>query len=224
MKIALIHGQSHKGSTYHIAKSLADKVGGDLQEFFLPRDFGDMCIGCTQCIMKDEKCCPHYERLAPITAAMDAADLIILDSPVYVYHVTSAMKAFLEHYGWRWMLHRPEESMFKKQMVCIATAAGGGQKNTCQDMADSGFYWGIGKIYKYGIAIRAMKWADVKPKTKEKIDRDMDKLADKIKARQTKIKPGFKTRLYFFIMGRIVSMRQDSVDYAYWKAKGWLNK
>ncbi|WP_330622027.1 hypothetical protein [Anaerostipes sp. Marseille-Q3525] len=28
MKITIIHGQSHKGSTYHISKILADKLDG----------------------------------------------------------------------------------------------------------------------------------------------------------------------------------------------------
>ena len=36
---------------------------------------------------------------------------------VYVYHATGSMKAFLDHYGYRWMVHCPEESMFKKQGV-----------------------------------------------------------------------------------------------------------
>ena len=44
MKVTIIHGQSHKGSTYHISKILADKIGGEVKEFFLPRDFGEFCI------------------------------------------------------------------------------------------------------------------------------------------------------------------------------------
>ena len=40
MKIAMINGQNHKGSTYHIGKMLADKLGGEVTEFSLPRDFG----------------------------------------------------------------------------------------------------------------------------------------------------------------------------------------
>ena len=47
MQITIIHGQSHKGSTYHIARMLAEKIGGNITEFFLPRDFGTFCIGCT---------------------------------------------------------------------------------------------------------------------------------------------------------------------------------
>lgn len=34
MKITVIHGQSHKGSTYHLAHSLAEKLGGEITEFF----------------------------------------------------------------------------------------------------------------------------------------------------------------------------------------------
>ena len=45
MKITLVYGQSHKGSTYHIARSLADKLGGEINEIFLPRDFSDYCVG-----------------------------------------------------------------------------------------------------------------------------------------------------------------------------------
>lgn len=124
MKIAMINGQNHKGSTYHIGKMLADKLGGEVTEFFLPKDFGHFCIGCNQCIVKDEKLCPYYKELKPLTDAIDSADVIILTSPVYVYHCTGSMKAWLDHYGYRWMLHRPNpicfpnrESVFLPQQV-----------------------------------------------------------------------------------------------------------
>ena len=45
MKVVIIHGQSHKGSTYHIAHMLAVKISEDIKEFFLPRDFGEFCVG-----------------------------------------------------------------------------------------------------------------------------------------------------------------------------------
>ena len=111
MKVVIIHGQSHKGSTYHIAHMLAVKISEDIKEFFLPRDFGEFCVGCTKCFTESEKKCPHFEKLKPITDAMDEANVIILASPVYVYHTTGAMKAFLDHYGYRWMVHSPEESI-----------------------------------------------------------------------------------------------------------------
>ena len=112
MKVVIVHGQSHEGTTCHLARMLANKLNGDISEFFLPRDFDNFCIGCT------------------------------------------AMKAFLDHYGYRWMVHRPEEKMFGKQAVCISTAAGMGMKNANKDMADSTFFWGCARTYKLGL--RAM--------------------------------------------------------------------
>ena len=92
MKITVINGQNHKGTTY----------------------FGEFCCGCNNCFGKSEMLCPHYEKLRPITEAIDRADVLIFTSPVYVYHCTGAMKSFLDHYGWRWMVHRPEEkNVFK---------------------------------------------------------------------------------------------------------------
>lgn len=157
MKITVVNGQSHKGSTYHIGKMLADKLGGKVTEFFLPKDFSDMCIGCTSCFIKNEHLCPHHTRLEKLTNAIDDADVLIFTSPVYVYHTTGAMKSFLDHYGYRWMVHRPEKKMFSKQAVCISTAAGAGTKSTNKDIADSFFFWGIPKIYKYGVNVRAGK-------------------------------------------------------------------
>ena len=90
-------------------------------------------------------------------------------------------------------------------------------------MADSAAYWGVAKTYKYGIAVRAMKWDDVTAKTKDKIERDMDALASKIKANQGRVKPPLKTRIFFPVMSMVLKKRPDSVDAKYWKEKGWLD-
>lgn len=225
MKITIVHGQSHKGSTYHIAHILAGKLGGDVTEFFLPRDFGDFCVGCNSCFMKDEKLCPHYERLKPITDALDSADVIILASPVYVYHATGPMKAWLDHYGYMWMVHRPKACMFKKQAVCISTAAGAGMKSTNKDMADSLFFWGVPKIYKYGVAVAAVNWDSVSDKKRARIEQDTDKLANKIIKRHGRVKPGIKTKGFFGIMRMMMNKSGwNEVDCGYWKQQGWTDK
>ena len=221
MKIVIIHGQDHKGSTYHIAHELAEKTGGEITEFFLPGDFGDFCRGCNECFAKGGEFCPHSGRLAPITAALDAADVVILASPVYVFHATGAMKAFLDHCGFRWMVHRPEGSMFRKQGVCICTAAGAGVKSTLKDMADSLFFWGVARIYKYGTAVRAVNWEGVGKKKKDAIDKATSKLARKLVRRNGKVKPGLKTRCFFYVMHFIQRKGFGPKDAEYWKEKGW---
>ncbi len=224
MKIVLINGQNHKGSTYNIGRLLAEKIGNDITEFFLPRDFDKFCIGCTNCFMTHSSKCPHYDDLYPITQAMDAADVIILTSPVYVFHATGPMKTFLDHYGYRWMVHRPEEKMFRKQGVCISTAAGGGMKSTNKDMADSLFFWGVPRIYKYGQAVYETSYNRVSDKIKEKIERKTTILAKKIKKNHGKFKPGIKTRGLFFIMHLVQRKGVLETDSNYWKEKGWTGK
>ena len=222
MKITVIHGQSRKGSTYNIAKQLCDKLGGEVTEFFLPTDFDCFCKGCAVCFT-DETKCPHYEKLLPITKAMDEADVIILTSPVYVMHATGSMKAFLDHYGYRFLVHRPEEKMFKKQAICISTAAGAGMKNTIKDMADSTFFWGIAKTYKLGFAVMETRWEMVKPSIKSKIDKKTTSLAMTISKKVGAIKPNIKTKAFFSIMSVMQKKGFNPADVEYWKAKGWTN-
>lgn len=223
MKTVVINGQNHKGSTYHIGKMLAEKLGGEITEFFLPKDFDSFCVGCNSCFMLSEQFCPHYDRLRPITEALDEADVIILTSPVYVYHASGSMKAFLDHFGYRWMVHRPREKMFKKQAVCISTAAGAGMKSTNKDMADSLFFWGVPKIYKLGYAVYSTSYSGISEKILTKIDKDTTALADKIKLKNGRVKPGIKTKGFFMIM-RMIQKKEgmSPIDHAYWKEQGWL--
>ncbi len=224
MKITVIHGQSYKGSTYHIARSLGEKLDGEITEIFLPRDFSDFCTGCTACFCESETKCPHYEKLLPITEAIDEADVLILASPVYVYHATGAMKALLDHYGWRWMVHRPEEKMFSKQAVCISTAAGAGMKSTNRDMADSMFWWGAAKVYTYGIAVSETSWERVSSGKKQKIDKKLLALAGKIRKKQGRVKPSLKTKLFFSVMRQMQKRGWNKADVDYWKEKGWTEE
>ncbi len=221
MKTVIIHGQSHQGSTYHIAHTLGEKLGGESKEFFLPRDFDKFCVGCNQCFMKGEESCPHYEALQPLTTALDEADVIILASPVYVYHATGAMKAFLDHYGYRWMVHRPEGSMFRKQGVCICTAAGAGLSSTNKDMADSLFFWGVGKIYRYGKGVAAIEWKGVNEKKRASIEKATTALANRIRKQHGRVTPGIKTRVWFFAMHLMQRKGFNEADARYWKEKGW---
>ena len=224
MKITVIHGQSHKGSTYNIAKELYDNLDGEVTEFFLPKDFDCFCKGCTACFARSEAECPDYEKLKPITEAIDRADVIIFASPVYVFHSTGAMKALLDHYGYRFMVHRPEEKMFRKQAVCIATAAGAGMGSTIKDMADSAFFWGVARTYKIGIGVAETSWERVNQKIKKRIDKKTTAVARKVINRVGKVKPGIKTKAFFEIMALMQKNGFNPADAEYWNKKGWVGK
>ncbi|MBR3629637.1 MAG: NAD(P)H-dependent oxidoreductase [Oscillospiraceae bacterium] len=203
---------------------LAEKLRGEVTAFFLPRDFGEFCKGCTVCFTRSETLCPHAAALRPLTEAMDAADVILLASPVYVYHATGAMKAFLDHYGYRWMVHRPDERMFRKQAVCISTAAGAGTKSTNKDMADSAFFWGCARIYRIGMAVRATSWDKVSPKNQKALERRTDALAAAIRKRCGSVSPSLKTKAFFMLMRMMQKKGWNEADRQYWQDKGWLGK
>lgn len=224
MKTVIIHGQSHKGSTYHIARMVAEKIGGEITEFFLPRDFGEFCVGCTNCFVESETKCPHYEKLIPITDVMDTADVIILASPVYAYHASGAMKAFLDHLAYRWMVHSPEGAMFKKQGVCISTAAGAGTKSANRDMMDSLFFWGVAKRYQFGMPVAATDWESISAKKMAKIEQTTSRIAGKIVKNDGKVKPGIKTKGLFFVMHLMQKNGYNPRDVKYWKERGWTEK
>lgn len=224
MKITIINGTAHKGSTYHIARMIADKTGGQITEFFLPKDFNQFCCGCINCFNISEKKCPHYEQLAPITNAMVESDVLIFESPVYAYHATGAMKVLLDHYAYQWMVHSPEPSMFKKQAVCVSTAAGAGMKSTIKDMADSLWFWGVPKIYKFGLGVAAVNWDGISAKKKKTIEKKTSSIARKLVSRNGKVRPGIKTKAFFFMMHLLQKNGWNPRDAKHWKEHGWTGK
>lgn len=228
MKVTVIHGAKHKGSTYHIAQTFVKNLNVNeemIHEFFLPKDMDQFCIGCATCFMTDEKQCPHYNLLEPIIKAIDEADLLIFDSPVYVFHVTGQMKAFLDHFGYRWMVHRPNGAMFNKIALVISTAAGGGMKSTNKDIKDSLTFWGVGKVYTYGKAVAAINWNGVTDKNKIKIEKDMKRLSEKVSRTYQHVVPSLKVKLLFYAM-RFAQKRFEinKLDKDYWLSNGWLEK
>ncbi len=225
MKTVMIHGQNHEGSTCMITRELAGKTGGEMQEFFLPRDFDKPCMGCYTCFQTELKNCPHYKILEPLVSAILEADLIILDSPVYVYHATGQMMNFLDHFGTWWVVHRPMPEMSKKQAVAISTAAGGGMKSTVQDMADSLEMWGIRKVYKFGIGVQAVKPEEIPARILAKIHRKTSYLAQRIRKNTEKRGCNVRARKWFSLM-RFAHKHFPAMqpDHGYWEQRGWHAK
>ena len=222
MKIVIIHGQSHKGSTCMVARELANKVGGEVQEFFLPRDFDKPCCGCFICFQTELSRCPHFKELEPLARAILDADLLILESPVYVYHATGQMMSFLDHFGTWWVVHRPRPEMSEKQAVAICTAAGGGMKSTAKDMADGLEMWGIHKVYRLGVGVQAVRPDWIPDRIMERIHRKTDKLANRIRKNAGRRGYNGRAKGWFSLM-RFAHRHfpPSEPDYGYWEERGW---
>ncbi|WP_261854393.1 flavodoxin family protein [Clostridium folliculivorans] len=225
--MVVLHGQMHKGSTYNITKLFLDKLSDknpEITEFFMPKHTPGFCVGCFNCFTKGEDACPHADTVQPIVKEMEKADLLILESPCYVFGMSGQLKTFLDHMGYRWMPHRPHERMFSKIGLVISTAAGAGTRKVTKDLKNNLFYWGVPKTYCYGKHVGALNWETVKPEKKKQIESEVTKLAEKISREVCNVKPGIKTKVMF----KIMKMNQKSNDWnatdkEYWIKKGWIN-
>jgi multimeric flavodoxin WrbA len=225
MKVTLLHGQNHKGSTYHIARKTAEKINGDIDEFFLPRDFDKGCSGCLACLHKGREFCPNAKKVEAILSSMLSADVIIIGSPTYVMEMTSHLKGFFEHIYTAWLAHRPEEAMFSKTAVVISTAAGMGMSSVTKSMAKQTFYLGIPRTYRLSFRVMASDWDGVSDKLKAQIDAKTDRIAGKIVVQKGRAQPGVKMRLLFRMMRAFQKKNNYAPkDKAYWESKGWLSK
>ena len=226
MKIVLVHGQNHKGSTCHIGRMLAEKIDAEKEivEFFLPRDLNHFCLGCFRCIEGDANC-PFFEEKCRITDALDDADLMIFTTPNYCFAPSAPMKSFIDLTFTRWMSHRPRTCMFRKRAVVISTAAGMGTGSAIRPVARTLFFWGVPSIRRYGIGVQAMNWESMKPEKKAKIERDMTKLAQKLSIAKAPI-VGLKTRFVFQMMANMQKSGWGSSPFEkqYWGERGWLGK
>ena len=86
-------------------------------------------------------------------------------------------------------------------------------------------FWGIPKIYKYGVNVRATSYNGISENTLKSIDKKTTALAKKIKAKDGKVKVGIKTKAFFELM-RIIQMKSgwNEADTDYWHNKGWDGK
>ena len=224
MNIVVIHGQSHKGSTYRLSKLLMDNLleKSDSAKEFYTNDIPP-CIGCFSCITNGEEFCPHYSAIAPIAAAIEKSDVIIVNSPNYCMEMSGQLKTFFDHMAYRWISHRPPPSMKNKIGVAITTTAGTGARGTAKSIARQMFYWNVAKTYCLSFAVSAMNWDSVKTERKSKLERKSKQTAKKIKKTLARVKPGIKSIFMFNIMR---SMQKKStwnqIERDYWENNGWI--
>lgn len=223
MKVTVIYGNPRQGTTRRLTRLfLAGLDGAEVTEFRLPSDFGATCAGCMRCIAEGAECCPHAGELAPILAALEAADLIVLASPVYVMGMTGAMKNLCDHLAWLWTVHRPWSAMFSKVGVAISTAAGPCTGKTLRDLKQQFFYWGVPKTFSWGEAVGG-GWDYLSDREKAALERKAKRLAGRVSRSVGRARPGVKLRAWFRLM--VLIRKKDYIpgDTAYWRERGWLD-
>lgn len=226
MKIVMVNGQNHKGSTYHVGRILIDHIAGnhEIKEIFLPNALNHFCLGCYSCI-EDETKCPFYSDKKKIMSEIEEADLLIFTTPNYCMAPSAPMKAFIDLTFTYWMSHKPRKCMFSKKAVVISTTAGMGAKEAIKPVKRTLRYWGVPFIKTYGTGVQASSWDDVTSKKKSKIERDMKDMAKKITKCENVSIP-IITKLMFMMFANIqkANMGSGPTERVYWEKQGWLEK
>ncbi len=233
MKITVINGTEKHGVTYKLKEAFLEafRDKAEITEFYLPRDCPDFCMGCTRCFLEGEDKCKDREYVAVIEKALLEADLLVFTSPVYVYHATGAMKNLLDHFGYRWMPHRPAKEMFGKRAVIIAQCLGGGGSSTVKDIKDSLSWWGVTYIRSISFKLMSdIKWDKIPEKKRAAMVSSLKRLAEKMSTMDYS-KPA---RAGLLAKGKFLVIRMmqtglgkenpEYTDFKYWNENGWIGK
>ena len=227
MNITVIYASNRKtkSCTYNIAQLLIKELlaDGRLFEFFLPKDMPHVCCGCYACIKGHEKSCGGYAALAPILSAMEQSELFIFCSPTYALHTPGQMKTLLDHFAYRWMIHRPDLSFMRKQAVIINTAGGGGMRSTVRELKDSTDYWGIARTHILSQKVWDYDWTNLPESFRASAEARVKRTARSVRCHAGHLTPSVKVRCLFTLY-RFLHKRQkmSAVDDAYWQEKGYV--
>lgn len=226
MKIVMINGQNHKGSTYHVGKLLIDNISGEhvIKEYFLPHSLNHFCMGCYSCI-EDETKCPFFSEKNEIMLEIEQAELLVFTTPNYCMAPSAPMKTFIDLTFTYWMSHKPRACMFNKKAAVISTTAGIGANQAIKPVKRTLSYWGVPYIKSYGIGVQASNWNGVTLNKKSKIEKDMKALAKKLLNKEKPSVP-LKTKLMFHMFAGIQKHNKGSnqTEKEYWEKQGWLGK
>ena len=229
MKITVINGTPVKGVTYHM-KELFLKYLGENNEIiqFYPKDLPVFCLGCKNCFLKGEEKCPHYNISGPIWKAVLDADLLVFAYPVYALRAPASIKSLLDHLCVRWMVHRPDPSIFSKTAVIITNSVGAPNGSAQKDVSTSMTWMGISRIYASGAGMMGDIFLDtMSEKHKKMLDSKMKKLAIQIKNIKLFRHMSFKTNILFRFCKLQHKMVLDSesdvsLDNQHYLDYGWI--
>ncbi len=233
MKITVINGTEKHGVTYRMKEIFLEtfRDNAEITEYYLPKDGPGFCTGCTTCFRGNQDQCKDARTVQKIEKSLFEADLLVFTSPAYVFHTTGAMKVMLDHFGYRWMPHRPAKELFGKRAVIITQCLGGGGKSTAKDIKDSLSWWGISSIRVVSFKLMSeIDWDRIDEKKKESFKKKLNAVAGKMrtidynKPAHTNLAVKAKFYAVRMLQTGLGKQNPDYTDYKYWKENGWIGK
>jgi multimeric flavodoxin WrbA len=193
----------------------------EIETVYLGREEIGACRGCRVCFDKGEERCPLKDDLLGIKAKMQAADGLLVASPVYVDDVSGITKNWIDRLAH--VCHRPEFA--GKSAYLIATVGSSPCDHTLRTLMLALGTWGFHIVGQSGFKTgAAMPPAELQ----QRFARDTERIACKFFKslhQRTFANPSFLSLMMFKIQQTAWQKKGDktSYDYAYWNGKGWLD-
>ena len=230
--VALVSSYRKRGNTTRVVelvetalRDIASQKGDglDFEMVYLGHlDIG-MCRGCRVCFNQGEAMCPLQDDVLEIKAKLQAADAVILASPVYVEDVNGSMKNWIDRMAH--VCHRPEFA--GKYAYLLTTSGVGSTSHALRTLNTALRTWGFYMIGQSGFRTGAYMWqADLEhhyEDTTRKIAGEIISAIHNLRA----CRPSFLSMMTFKIQQAYWKKPPEDSnerhDYEYWRRKGWTD-
>ncbi len=229
MRILSIVGSYRKrGNTARIVGLIAEQLQTaaastgeplEIETVYLGHHDIRLCRGCRVCFDRGEKQCPLKDDLLAIKARMQAADGLIVASPVYVDDVSGTTKNWIDRLAH--VCHRPEFA--GKAAYLVVTTGSSPTGHAIRTLRTAMLTWGFYVAGEAGFKTGAlMPQEEIKARYRHQATKIAAKLLDTIGQRRF-ARPTFLSLMTFRIQQRAYQrFDKDSIDFKYWQNQGWL--
>ncbi len=135
-KVLAILGTYRKGKiidqAVDAALEAAQTSGAETEKVYLMDKHIEFCTNCRMCVQEEgyeRQPCRHNDDVEAILDKIDAADILILASPINFGHVTALTKRFHErllvyvHWPWGQTIPKPRRKEITKKALVITSSA-----------------------------------------------------------------------------------------------------
>jgi multimeric flavodoxin WrbA len=224
IKVVAIMGSPHAGNSLDVTRRIEKKLKqlGPVEFDLIQLKDIDLqpCRGCFACFLRRGEPCPARDERQAIVEKIDAADGLLMVTPVYAMHVSFLLKLFIDRLAC--YFHRPRWA--GKRAMSVAVAGNIGIKETLNYMDGVARCWGMEPVARLGVKAvpshsKLPTLNNGKDRCDEMVERFYCAMRDNPPRRLT-----FNDHLHFrMTQASYRRMKESSpADYSYWQEMGWL--
>ena len=228
MKKIFVYIGSPKGessNTVHFAEQILEKVvskskTGVVYEIFTPKNVNiKSCKGCSRCFINASCDQDKYDDMDILKKKMSESDFIIFGAPVYVHHISSDMKVFIDRIAYWLHLMR----LAGKPGVVLSTASSNGCDFVLNYLYKIMTYLGIKVVGRFNAFVDFPNQLDDKEFLENNISEYAEIILDYI-SRNKEVETDEILEAVYISLKKSMLLKKgsDSMEYVYWEKNNML--